>query len=369
MNVASSTALLSRAGSWRRAAAYQRFVNENSLILSAAAGYVVAGFLAGELLDWGPEMRPYFTFGALNRFALVFFILFFVGQFLARASWLRLGFNGLADIGTDIFRTYLRPEAVAGFAVVYAAIPPFMGTFSRLKQSIPLYHPFSWDQSFAELDRALHFGHDPWTLLHPMMASPAVTVVIDDLYMAWFGLLFCTALWMSWTSRRRLRARFLISFVAMWTVLGTIMAAAFSSAGPCYYELVTGSQGSFAPLLAYLSDVHAVEPLWSVQAQHGLREALASGEYMPMGGISAMPSMHVAAAVLFALVGWQVNRALGVALIVYAVIVQLGSVHLGWHYAIDGYVSAVVTVAIWHLAGRFVDKSSWFESREPELSR
>jgi PAP2 superfamily len=37
---------------------------------------------------------------------------------------------------------------------------------------------------------------------------------------------------------------------------------------------------------------------------------------------------------------------LGLVFAAYAAVVLVGSVHLGWHYAVDGYVSIVATLAI-----------------------
>ena len=67
--------------------------------------------------------------------------------------------------------------------------------------------------------------------------------------------------------------------------------------------------------------------------------------------MSAMPSLHVGGAVVVALALRTVSplvAALGWASVV---LVLVGSVALGWHYAIDGYVSIPATILIWKLAG------------------
>ena len=64
-----------------------------------------------------------------------------------------------------------------------------------------------------------------------------------------------------------------------------------------------------------------------------------------------MPSLHVGFSVLMALVGWQVWRPVGWLLGVYAVSIQIGSVALAWHYAVDGYAGALVAYMAWLCAG------------------
>lgn len=70
------------------------------------------------------------------------------------------------------------------------------------------------------------------------------------------------------------------------------------------------------------------------------------------GGISAMPSMHMAWTYMWAFAAWQINRGLGIVAHFYAVIIWIGSVHLGWHYFVDGLVSLIVVTIIWQLFGR-----------------
>ena len=43
-----------------------------------------------------------------------------------------------------------------------------------------------------------------------------------------------------------------------------------------------------------------------------------------------------------------------IALSAFAVLILLGSIHLGWHYALDGYVGAAGAALVWHLVGRLL---------------
>ena len=55
--------------------------------------------------------------------------------------------------------------------------------------------------------------------------------------------------------------------------------------------------------------------------------------------------------VLFALLGWRTSRWLGWLFTAYACVILIGSVHLGWHYAVDGYLSIAGALAIWAAVG------------------
>ena len=78
-----------------------------------------------------------------------------------------------------------------------------------------------------------------------------------------------------------------------------------------------------------------------------LLDSYQSGEKVFGSGISAMPSVHVAIVVLNALLFSTVSRSLGIASWGFALLIFIGSVYTGWHYALDGYVSAIVVLIIW----------------------
>lgn len=118
------------------------------------------------------------------------------------------------------------------------------------------------------------------------------------------------------------------------------------SAGPVFYENVTGD-ARFAGLLAYLARNSGQEWvqvfLWS--AYSGAQPGVAGA------GISAFPSLHVASATLCVLLAANAHRWLLWIGMAYCAVILFGSVHLGWHYAVDGYFSIAATVLIWKVVG------------------
>lgn len=142
---------------------------------------------------------------------------------------------------------------------------------------------------------------------------------------------------------------------------GSVWAPKVSEWRACAAENAAAIVGSDRDPLIYLIDRVFDEtqvPLnWSFVAQDILWKDYASGALDVGNGISAMPSLHVGGATLCALLGCRTNERLGIALGAYAVILMIGSVHLGWHYAIDGYVAVLGTLAIWWAVGAVLSRS------------
>ena len=78
---------------------------------------------------------------------------------------------------------------------------------------------------------------------------------------------------------------------------------------------------------------------------------------MAMGvGISAMPSVHNALAILYCLTTFAINRKLGILFGLYAFAIWIGSIHLGWHYAVDGVASLILMIGLWKLTGLVAER-------------
>ncbi len=257
------------------------------------------------------------------------------------------GFAGWREAASRPMASFLTHNRLAWIAVTALLIPLFLNTYGSWKGMIPALHPFSFDRILTEADRVLHGGRLPWAHLQPLLGQPAVTRTLDVLYILWLPLNAGILVWQGWSSRGGIRARFFLSYVLVYIILGTGAAIALSSAGPCYYAAVTGQPSPYAPLMDYLVSLDAEQPLFAVRVQRTLWENYAAGLGMPFVGISAMPSVHVAVAVLFAVVGWRTAPWLGAVLTLYAGVVLVGSVHLGWHYAVDGYLSIAGALVIW----------------------
>jgi hypothetical protein len=256
----------------------------------------------------------------------------------------------------------LSSERIAGLLLVCLLVPVFMNTFGGWKSAIPVLHPFSYDDALVKWDRALH-GEDPWRLLHPALGRPSLTWALDQLYSDWLLLVPIAILWQGWSRHRALRAQFFVAFALMWIVLGTVLATTWSSAGPCYYARVTSRPDPYAPLLGYLGEVHThYRPLFSRITQDLLWANYMSPSAHPYTRISAMPSLHVAMPALCTLAAWRTHRGLALVIAGYTVAIFLASIHLGWHYALDGEVSLVLVPIIWWAAGVWVRRERWHPS-------
>lgn len=323
------------------------------VLVFAAAGTVVGRRLGVSVLDAVWLYVPTY----LNVVPLAIGLLL-IGHGV-RIAVVRRPARPITALIRDIRERFATGERIAAALPVLAFMPLFAGTFTLFKSVIARINPFSWDAAFAEWDAALHGGQAPWELLQPLLGYPLVTWLVNWGYNAWFLALSIVWVWQAFSLRdRRLRLQFFYTLLLAWILLGCLAAIYFSSAGPCYYGFVVDGPDPFAPLMSYLNSVDARYEVWALSTQDLLWQLHSRQEIQLGSGISAMPSMHVAMAFLYFLVGRRIAPIVGWAFFGFFLLILIGSVHLGWHYAIDGYASVLAVLPIWWLAGRLAARAS-----------
>lgn len=242
------------------------------------------------------------------------------------------------------------PRTVSGL-LLFVSLSVFMGIFTSVKTMLPDMVPFFADRYMADLDAMLH-GGDPWRYAVDLL-PPRLTPWLEWIYFGAWGML------LPWSALavllapglRDVRAQYLWTVLIVWPLLGNVIAATTMSAGPVFYQFVTG-EPRFAGLLDFLGRYSFAQVDWQAM----LWKSYAAGEAGAGFGISAFPSLHLANATLFMLLAARVHRWLLSIAVVFLAVILFSSVHLGWHYAIDGYFSIAATILIWKLVGRATEK-------------
>ncbi len=222
----------------------------------------------------------------------------------------------------------------------------FFLTFTMVKTSFPQVWPFWADPLMATIDKALHFGTDPWEITHAL-GFPIAPDAANQLYFfAWLlpATYLPVLLFLFDEDEARIR-RFLWLFFFGWAFLGNVVAIGLLSAGPVYYDALLGGD-RFAALTAALES-SGITGSSVGRTQARLWETYVNATKDPGSGISAFPSVHVAMVTVIALYLGERHRLLGLlGAALVGVFVYL-SVWFGWHYAVDGYASILLVVAMW----------------------
>ena len=251
----------------------------------------------------------------------------------------------------ETWRRRLGDPAVLARLPLFAVAIVFMPFFSKMKSMIPLFNDFEWDPTFIAWDRTLFLGNDAWEVLQPVFGYPLVTAAMASLYHGWMLLIYMGTLFFLFhpTAAKAVRQYFL-GFILIWTVIGGALATAFASVGPCFMGPIFGD-GTFDAQMAYLRGANEQVPVLTLHVQDLLLQWYHEGNRGLGSGITAMPSMHVAMAFLFWLGIRKVSRTGGWVFFAFFVAIWLSSVHLAYHYAVDGLISVIATAIIWEASG------------------
>jgi PAP2 superfamily len=284
-----------------------------------------------------------------------------LASFMMMALWAGLAICAIAQLVAlttpGLWKLDLRTRwLILAILMVGQTLP----LFELFKQHILPARGFPLDPYVAALDRLLFAGHDAWRVTHAVFGSLSGTLFFDRVYALWLPMMFIFPMVAVMAARdEQTRARLLGCWIISWILIAGLGAWLLGSAGPCYYVQLVGPDAGFAELNARLAALGAAaqkegQTLAVLDFQAMLLAEHRNPSFLPAGGISAMPSMHVAMAILFALGGYQISRTLGHMMTLYAVLIWIGSVHLGWHYASDGIAGAAMMALLWHVSGKFM---------------
>jgi membrane-associated phospholipid phosphatase len=225
-----------------------------------------------------------------------------------------------------------------------------MAAFTTFKFHIVSALGFYADPMLADFDVWLH-GIDPWRLAHDQFPTNLAFILVVAYGGFWLVQFLGTLIYVSLFTEEPERTRYLTAFSFTIVLLGSLLAAISSSAGPIFYDRIFNSQ-RFSELANILS-------LNSETAEYlGISDHLYASYHNDTAvlgtGISAMPSVHVGIVVLNALFYSSRSFVLGLIAWLYAAVVMFGSVYSGFHYAIDGYVSLAVVLLLWLATSRYL---------------
>jgi len=341
--------LASRSSPWLRLC--QHAWATQSWFIAAAILYMLVGFTLGAAYDQRISLGMYKDVHLVLYGVFLFVVIVWR---MVRQLYLHRPVSPLRFVWRDLAHEFITPWRIFNALPALILLPLVLSMVSSLKRIIPLIVPFSWDPALANFDRLLHGGYQPWELLQPFLGYPLVTYIFSVAYaLPWYTLILMMQFWLTFSVNPQ-RMRFLLTYLLCWTLLGTGLAILFSSAGPVYYGRVVIGPDPFVPLLAYLGDVGQAYELPSSIAQAYLWDSYEK-DFLRLGnGISAMPSLHLAMAFLLVLVSWRMHWCVRLVAILFLAALLVGSVHLAWHYAIDGYVGIVATGLIYLMVTRLL---------------
>lgn len=293
-------------------------------------------------LLWGARAELAFT-GAINDY----FQIALTTSVLAALLWC-----GLPFLRQPEFRAMLPSQAAPAWLrarwplLLFPLLisPTFNLSYTIAKSASPHLVGFHGDWAFARADRIL-FGTDAWRLTHAII-GPTGSRALSFVYTYVWGVLFVGfGATLNLFGSVETTIRYHSARMLTWLVGGVVVAAWLSAAGPAFADLADARLAlEFSPLKVALARIlPATDPL--LLSQDYLRETLTYGEVVRAGGISAMPSMHVATAALFACVCWPTR--LRWPSVIFWLTIWVSSVHFGFHYAVDGAVGSMFAWLAW----------------------
>lgn len=256
--------------------------------------------------------------------------------------------------GAELWRRWCSASPMLVLPVLVQ--PLFLSAFTTAKTAIVPLVSFNWDERFAQFDRMI-FGVDPWRITFEILGVGA-SRALEFLYTAGWGLSFAfIQVFVALTASRRFAVRFFLAMNLSWMAGGIVLAYLMPAAGPVFAHLFEPALAGRFDELRHVLGTHLLSDGAVLRTQAYLVATVGTHHAELGGGISAMPSIHVEVAVLYILAARHTRWSIPA--IVFTLLTFIGSVHFGYHYAVDGLVSLAVVVVCWKFAGlRFDNRSA-----------
>lgn len=224
--------------------------------------------------------------------------------------------------------------------------PVFNTGYTLAKTAFPFLVGYRWDGTFAAVDSFV-FGGDPWRITHALIGPEGSLCLADAYTFVWGAAFVFVPRFLIFFASPRLAIRFYTARMLTWFFGGVVSAALFSSTGPIFAGIADPRIGHHFSLLRKSLDALLPRGDVILESQGFLRAMNGVPQAIEGAGISAMPSMHLATAALYVLLAWKTRWRIPAVL--FWVTIWIGSVHFGYHYAIDGIVGSLIAWASWSL--------------------
>ncbi|PMM18497.1 hypothetical protein BCT04_05000 [Vibrio breoganii] len=322
-------------------------------------------YLIAVLNDLSSKLVPFLYLSSLFNGMIITFMLHFVCYFIYLA--INKSPYPLKCIIDSYKKNIFNKKQITHAVFLVFLVTVNSSIYTSFKGIIPKINEFSYDLPLAHIDRFIHFGIDPWEITHFIFSTPEWSMLISLFYTIWlfaFWWFVCAIIFSS--KGFEIKLMIISGFNFTWIINGSILALIFSSAGPCFLEYVVSSTESdfFDGLMGILQEQRLYfesKGYWfgvpATLMQDILWAAYLEDRTEIGAGISAFPSMHVSICMYMWLVTKEYFKVFSNGLLIFLIIIFLGSVHLGWHYAIDGYVSIITTLIIWFFTKKIFGRS------------
>jgi hypothetical protein len=226
-------------------------------------------------------------------------------------------------------------------------LPAFLIGYTTSKTAIPLVVGYTWDAFWSNADRLI-FRDDAWRIARAIFGNST-----SAFWEYWYAVVWGCAFLLSTNlvalfGSRRLVGIFFTALLGVWLIGGCFMAYAFSAAGPVFAPRFDPSlTPRFGPLQDVLGQTLGHRPI--AMAQHYLVVAAKETHVaVKGGGISAMPSMHLATVSIYVLAARGTKWLLPA--VTFWILIFIGSGYFGFHYWVDGLVAAILSFGCWQTA-------------------